>query len=162
MKAFRIDINTDFKCLHCHGYVSAAELLSGVGNRNHCPYCLWSRHLDLFTAGDRLAACKAPMHPVGLTLKRSHNKYASAVGGELMLVHVCMDCERISINRIAADDVSEAIIEVFEASLTESTWLRQQIMANGIDLLGDESFDIIYRQLYGQTIRPAMSAIPTN
>ena len=66
MKSFRIDINADFRCQHCGAYVSASRVLSGVSNRNHCPYCLWSRHLDLFEAGDRLAACKAPMRPVGL------------------------------------------------------------------------------------------------
>ena len=160
MKNFRIDTNADFKCLHCRGYVSSAEMLAGVGNRNHCPYCLWSRHLDLFEAGDRLAACKAPMRPVGLTLKRSRNKYASAVSGELMLVHLCTECDRISINRIAADDVPEMIIEVFEASLTESVWLIQQNKDLGIKLLGDESFEIVYRQLYGQAINPVLLAVP--
>ena len=160
MKNFRIDTNTDFKCLNCRGYVSSAEMLAGVGNRNHCPYCLWSRHLDLFEAGDRLAACKAPMRPMGLTLKRSRNKYASAVSGELMLVHLCTECDRISINRIAADDVPEMIIEVFEASLTESVWLIQQNKDLGIKLLGDESFDIVYRQLYGQAINPVLLAVP--
>jgi hypothetical protein len=46
-----------------------------VRNRNHCPYCLWSRCLDLFRAGDRLSACKAPMQPVGLALKHTRKKY---------------------------------------------------------------------------------------
>ena len=161
MRNFWNDINTDFTCLHCGSYVSTAQFLAGVGNRNHCPYCLWSRHLDLFEAGDRLAACKAPMRPMGLTLKNSRNKYASSASGELMLVHLCTDCERISINRIAADDHPDAIVEVFEASLTESLGLRTQTMENGITLLGDESLDIVYRQLYGQVIRSGLEAVPT-
>ena len=161
MKNFQIDINSDFKCRHCGSYVSAARFLAGVGNRNHCPYCLWSRHLDLFEAGDRLAACKAPMRPIGLTVKRSRNKYTSTPSGELMLVHQCTDCERISVNRIAADDVPGAIIEVFDASLTESVLLRKEIMENGIKLLGDESFDIVHQQLHGQEISPALSTVPT-
>ena len=161
MKDFRIDINSDFKCRHCGSYVSTTRLLAGVDNRNHCPYCLWSRHLDLFEAGDRLAACKAPMRPVGLTLKHSRNKYARAVGGELMLVHLCTDCSRISINRIAADDVPEVIIEVFEDSMTESDRLWQQTLEDGIDLLGDESCDIVYRQLYGQAHQSVLEAVPT-
>jgi hypothetical protein len=161
MKAFWSDIKTDFKCQHCGNYVSAARMLAGVGNRNHCPYCLWSRHLDLFEAGDRLAACKAPMRPVGLTLKRSCNKYASAASGELMLVHLCTDCDGISINRIAADDHPEAIMEVFESSLTESAWLRNQIRESKINLLDDESYDIVCRQLFGGAIRPVLSAVPT-
>ena len=155
MKAFRVDINADFKCQHCGAYVSAARALAGVANRNHCPYCLWSRHLDLFEAGDRLAACKAPMRPVGLTLKNSRNKYAHIGNGELMLVHLCTDCERISINRIAADDVPQAIMEVFEASLVLLDRLMQQGMIGEINLLGDGSFEIVYQQLYGQTTGPA-------
>ena len=155
MKAFQIEINVDFKCQHCGAYVSAARALAGVANRNHCPYCLWSRHLDLFEAGDRLAACKAPMRPVGLTLKNSRNKYAHIGNGELMLVHLCTDCERISINRIAADDVPQAIMEVFEASLVLLDRLMQQGMIGEINLLGDGSFEIVYQQLYGQTTGPA-------
>ena len=37
-------------CLHCGTYISAEAVLSGVRNRNHCPHCLSSRHLDLFEA----------------------------------------------------------------------------------------------------------------
>ena len=147
----------DFRCAHCSYIVSSAHWLSGVNNRNHCPYCLWSRHLDLFEAGDRLAACKAPMRPVGLTQKNSRNKYARFGSGELMLVHLCTDCERISINRIASDDVPQAIMEVFEASLGTSHRLWQQLMADGINLLGDESFEIVCQQLYGQAIQPALA-----
>ena len=160
MKDYLIDINSDFKCVHCRSFVSASTWVAGVQNRNHCPYCLWSRHLDLFEAGDRLAACKAPMRPVGLTLKRSRNKYALAPSGELMLVHQCSDCSHISINRIAADDVPEAVIEVFEASLSEPEWLQNQFTANGITLLGAEHFDLIYRQLFGLAINTENQSIP--
>src|SRR5512137_2268473 len=64
-----------FKCVFCHVFVSAEPALSGVQNRNHCPYCLWSRHLDLLRPGDRLAACKEKMKPVGLTFKKTAKKY---------------------------------------------------------------------------------------
>ena len=160
MKNIWTDINSDFQCCHCGGYVSASRSLAGVGNRNHCPYCLWSRHLDLFEAGDRLAACKASMRPVSLTLKRSRDKYAPAAAGELMLIHLCTTCEHISINRIAADDVPETIIEVFQASLAEPGWLRKQFLENQINLLGERSDEIIYRQLYGQTVVPALESVP--
>ena len=74
-----------------------------------------------------------------------------------MLVHMCTDCERISINRIAADDVPQAIMEVFEASQGISARLWQQDRAGKINLLGSESFEIVYQQLYGQTIRPGLA-----
>jgi hypothetical protein len=146
------DINSDFTCTHCRNFVPAGILSAGVHNRNHCPYCLWSRHLDLFQAGDRMAACKAPMQPVGLTLKRNRKKYASATIGEMMLVHKCSECEKISINRIAADDIPEAIIEVFEYSFTLPAQLGERIKENGITLLGSESINILHRQLFGQAL----------
>ena len=90
-------------------------------------------------------------------MKNSRNKYARLRSGELMLVHLCTDCERISINRIAADDVRQAILEVFEASLVSPDRTRQQIMIGEINLLGNESFEMVYQQLYGQTIRPALA-----
>lgn len=110
---------SSFRCIHCCQIVPVARLLSGVHNRNHCPYCLHSRHLDLLRAGDRLAACKGNMQPVGLTYKRSWKKYGQALG-ELMLVHRCGDCGKLSINRIAADDDGEAILALLDqTSLTE-------------------------------------------
>src|SRR5512134_2401456 len=108
----------DFRCGHCGNHVSAAHMLSGVNNRNHCPYCLWSRHLDLFAAGDRLSACKGQMKPIGLTMKHDRNKYRLDQRGELMLVHECTECKALSINRIAADDDPETVMAVFQDSLT--------------------------------------------
>jgi hypothetical protein len=84
----------DFKCAHCHVIVSSAHFLSGVNNRNHCPYCLWSCHLDLYAAGDRLCACKGQMKPIGLTMKKGRNKYRLDRRGELMLVHECVSAAR--------------------------------------------------------------------
>ena len=140
----------DFRCAHCHNLVSSAHLLSGVNNRNHCPYCLWSRHLDLYAAGDRLSACKAPMQPVALTTKRSRNKYSHG-RGELMLVHLCTDCGNVSINRIAADDDASTLLEIFTASLTLPTRTRDLLLRDGIDILPPESLPVLQIQLYGST-----------
>jgi hypothetical protein len=88
--------------------VVADPFFSGVQHRNHCPYCLWSRHLDHEKAGDRLSACKAGMRPIGLTYKRTRKKYGDQ-RGEMMLVHLCLDCGKVSLNRVAADDDSEML-----------------------------------------------------
>jgi DNA-directed RNA polymerase subunit RPC12/RpoP len=104
----RRSLNPDFKCVHCRAHVVADPFFSGVQHRNHCPYCLWSRHLDHQKAGDRLSACKAGMRPIGLTYKRIRKKYGDQ-RGEMMLVHLCMDCGKISLNRVAADDDSEML-----------------------------------------------------
>jgi hypothetical protein len=140
----------DFRCAHCHAIVSSAHVLSGVNNRNHCPYCLWSCHFDLYVAGDRLSACKALMKPIGLTLKRGRNKYQREARGELMLIHECVECRTLSINRIAADDDSGSIIFVFQESLTLNHELHTLFMQYGIMPLGIEDNEIVHTQLYGR------------
>lgn len=140
----------DFRCMHCHNRVSAAPMFSGVNHRNHCPYCLWSRHLDLFAAGDRLSACKGQMGPIGLTMKRSRNKYRLEARGELMLIHQCIECEGLSINRIAADDDPESILTVFQDSLLHSHQIRDHCSRQGIGMLGAEAVGMLHVQLQGQ------------
>lgn len=148
MKA-RLATFGDFKCAHCHVIVSSAHVLSGVNNRNHCPYCLWSCHLDLYAAGDRLSACKAPMKPVGLTMKAGRNKYQRNARGELMLIHQCTECKSLSINRIAADDDSETVLTVFQESFTAGHQLQMQCQENGIMMLKLEDTRFLQAQLYG-------------
>jgi DNA-directed RNA polymerase subunit RPC12/RpoP len=142
----------DFRCAHCHALVSSAHVLSGVNNRNHCPYCLWSCHLDLFAAGDRLSACKAPMKPIGLTMKRGRNKYQRETRGELMMVHQCSECRTLSINRIAADDDAETILAVFEDSVGFGAQLHSLCQQQGITVLSAAHLEIVRRQLYGHNI----------
>ena len=139
----------DFKCGHCQVIVSSAQVLSGVNNRNHCPYCLWSCHLDLYAAGDRLSACKGQMKPIGLTTKLSRNKYRLDKRGELMLVHQCIECGALSINRVAADDDSSTILSVFQESLTSD--IQRRCEGYGIRVLHDGDMDALCQQLYGNS-----------
>ena len=67
--------NNEFKCTNCGVMVSLNREVSGVNNRNHCPYCLWSRHLDQRKAGDRLSTCRGRMEPLGLTVKHTLKRY---------------------------------------------------------------------------------------
>ncbi len=137
----------DFKCGHCHVLVSSAHFLSGVKNRNHCPYCLWSCHLDLYAAGDRLSACKGQMKPIGLTFKMGRNKYRNSSGGELMLIHQCVECGTLSINRIAADDDASTLLDVFKTSIENPNNFAYK--RDGILPLGPKDANILHRQLYG-------------
>ncbi len=139
----------DFRCGNCGALVSNMHMLSAVNNRNHCPHCLWSCHLDLYSAGDRLSACKAKMKPVGLTMKKSRNKYQLNPRGELMLVHICTDCNSVSINRIAADDDPESVLAVYHSSLEISHLFFEAL---GIKMLNAKDMQAVYTQLYGQTV----------
>ena len=148
MKAYLATFG-DFKCAHCRVVVPSTHLVSGVNNRNHCPYCLWSCHLDLYAAGDRLSACKAPMKPMGLTLKAGRKKYQRSTRGELMLIHQCTECSVLSINRIAADDDAETVLAVFQESLALAHQTHISCEENGIVMLKAGDAKIVYTQLYG-------------
>ena len=148
LRSGRGQTDDGFLCKHCQAFVSSASFLSGVGNRNHCPYCLWSRHLDLYAAGDRLSACKSPMRPVGLTLKANCKRYGSG-RGELMLIHLCVECAVFSINRIAADDDPENLLRVFEQSLGLDPSLRSRLQIEKIMILSAGDADSVKAQLFG-------------
>jgi hypothetical protein len=68
---------------------------SGGRYRNHCPFCLYSRHVDGRRPGDRASRCGGSMMPVGAFMRRN---------GEHAIVHQCVDCGFERYNRIAADD----------------------------------------------------------
>ncbi len=144
-------VNIDFTCIHCKNFVSADPIMAGVQNRNHCPYCLYSRHVDLFEAGDRMAACKGEMRPVGLTMKRTRNKYARENQGELMLIHQCTACGKVSINRIAADDDADLLLEVLEKSDPMDEQLARQLEKEGIQALQMKDERLIRVQLFGKS-----------
>ena len=147
--SYRQSEGSDFCCRRCQAYVTIEPLFSGVRNRNHCPYCLWSRHLDLKYSGDRLAACKGLMQPVGLTVKRTWDKYGLEKLGELMLIHRCVDCDRLSINRIAADDDPLMVLQIFSDSFTMDAAFRESLWHSGIRPLQEDEASLIRVRLFG-------------
>jgi hypothetical protein len=140
----------DFRCIACHNPVSGLSAVSGVHHRNHCPYCLWSRCLDLYIPGDRLSACKAGMRPVGLALKRLNKKYEPEQSGELMLVHACSECGKVSLNRLAVDDDTQTLLELFDASLAMDAQTRAALKEDGIITLQARDFHILRTRLFGR------------
>jgi len=83
-------------------------------------------------------------------MKKGRNKYRPGSRGELMLIHECTECRSLSINRIAADDDSESILEVFNASLANSYQLSARAEVDGILMLNAEDGELVRRQLFGQ------------
>ena len=67
----------------------------GTQHRNHCPNCLWSRHVDDDVPGDRDADCDGSMEPISVSARED---------GEWALVHRCTACSTVHVNRIAGDD----------------------------------------------------------
>ncbi len=140
----------EFKCLNCKKDISFSELI-GTKNRNHCPFCLYSQHVDLDVSGDRMSDCKGKMMPIGITLKHEGvDKYGKKREGEIMLIHECLDCRKISINRIAGDDSTDEILEVFVNSKNLPLDKKKQLEDSNIKLLQEEDKDVVYRQLFGK------------
>ncbi len=95
------DGSEEFKCGHCRAFIGPTR--SGGRHRNHCPLCLYSRHVDRSHPGDRLSDCRSLMEPIG-TFARSN--------GEQMVVHRCGGCGAERHNRIAADDNPIALLRL--------------------------------------------------
>ena len=83
---------SSFRCGHCGLDVSMHA--AGTAHRNHCPNCLWSRHLD-DQPGDRAAECGSLMEPIAISVRGD---------GEWVLVHRCMGCDTVHLNRTSGDD----------------------------------------------------------
>lgn len=59
----------NFKCERC-GY----EVV-GDGYTDHCPKCLWGKHVDLEIPGDRASGCQGMMEPVGVKFQMTNVKF---------------------------------------------------------------------------------------
>ena len=87
----RAQENTGFTCLHCGREVTP---LTNGSYRNHCPYCLHSRHVD-DEPGDRASGCGGVMVPASV---RYHTKKG------YQILHRCVICGREQWNISAAGE----------------------------------------------------------
>ena len=94
MKGFTRTIE-DFNCAHC------GAVVHGNGYTNHCPKCLWSRHVDN-NPGDRAATCGGMMRPINVV----------ADGARFIITHKCEICGKEKRQRTTDDDDIDAIIEL--------------------------------------------------
>lgn len=88
-----------FKCKHCRVFV--CPLYSGGRHRNHCPFCLYSLHVDDRKPGDRMSTCGCRMEPAG-RFQRPNEEY--------VIIHRCLGCGFERFNRIAADDDFDLVL----------------------------------------------------
>lgn len=101
-----IEYDHTFICTHCGRTVTPPE--SGGLHRNHCPFCLWSRHVDLKT-GDRRSGCRGAMEPIGIWVRPDR---------EWAIIHRCTKCGFMRANRIAGDDHEPALFALAARPLT--------------------------------------------
>lgn len=55
----------DFGCENC------GEKVVGDGYTDHCPKCLWGKHVDEEIPGDRASDCRGLMEPIGGLYKKT-------------------------------------------------------------------------------------------
>ncbi|WP_150460728.1 RNHCP domain-containing protein [Nesterenkonia ebinurensis] len=96
--------NTGFSCIRCGQEIPPHPAGS---YRNHCPRCLWSRHVDVLP-GDRAAGCGGAMEPVAV----DHSGKKGYI-----LLHRCTVCGAQDRNRLAPDDNMDAVIAVQKPEL---------------------------------------------
>jgi uncharacterized CHY-type Zn-finger protein len=96
-KKFKM-IDEGFTCEVCHKKV----LPLGYTARDHCPYCLSSKHVDL-NPGDRLCNCHGILKPIAIEPDAKT---------EYKIVYKCAKCGMIKRNKVAQDDNMDLIIEI--------------------------------------------------
>lgn len=85
----------DFVCEHC------GKEVKGTGYTNHCPACLWSKHVDI-NPGDRANTCGGMMEPIGVRQK----------DGEYDILHRCTVCKTEKYNRVTKADDFDIILKL--------------------------------------------------
>jgi hypothetical protein len=83
--------NQAFCCIHCEQEVPP---LQNGSYRNHCPFCLYSLHVDI-NPGDRANDCEGVLEPIGV-------EYSSKKGW--IIIHRCQRCAELRRNKAALDD----------------------------------------------------------
>jgi rubrerythrin len=77
----------DFVCGHC------GTAVKGNGYTNHCPSCLWSKHVDNWP-GDRAEQCGALMKP--LRIEKTKEGFD--------IIHRCEKCGKEKKNKLNPED----------------------------------------------------------
>ena len=96
MRNFTV-IDEEFVCENCGSKVKKL----GYSCRNHCPVCLYSKHVDI-NPGDRAENCNGMLEPIGLDINKKG----------YVIIFKCKKCGAIRRNIAAEDDNMELIIKL--------------------------------------------------
>ncbi len=98
MKRFNM-IDENFICENCNKEVKKLNYTA----RDHCPYCLYSKHLDIMP-GDRANECMGLLVPIDIEKFKDTYK----------IIYKCEKCDEIHKNIIATDDNFDEIINIMQ------------------------------------------------
>ena len=92
------EIDEEFICDNCGKKVQKL----GYSCRNHCPFCLHSKHVDK-NPGDRQEMCHGDLEPIGLEIDGKKG---------YVIIFKCKKCGVIRRNKAARDDNMDLIIDL--------------------------------------------------
>ena len=90
-------IDENFICDNCGHEVDKLNYTA----RDHCPYCLYSKHLDI-NPGDRNNTCQGLLMPINI--EKYKNTYK--------IIYKCSKCNQIHKNVMATDDNYDLIVRL--------------------------------------------------
>ena len=96
MKTFT-EIDEEFVCENCGRKVQKL----GYSCRNHCNYCLFSKHVDK-NPGDRKNKCQGLLEPIGIEKFKDTYK----------IIYKCEKCGKEHKNILAKDDNINVVINL--------------------------------------------------
>ncbi len=88
----------EFICENCGKKVSKL----GYSSRDHCPYCLHSKHVDI-NPGDRAESCCGDLEPIGIEINNRKG---------YVILFKCKKCGKVKKNKAAEDDNMDLIIKL--------------------------------------------------
>lgn len=94
------EIDEEFVCENCGKNVPKL----GYSCRNHCPHCLYSKHVDI-NPGDRDESCHGLLEPIDIEIN-SKKGY--------VIVFKCKKCGQIRKNKVAEDDNMELVYKIVQ------------------------------------------------
>ncbi|HEY0907765.1 MAG TPA: RNHCP domain-containing protein [Candidatus Paceibacterota bacterium] len=94
----------DFTCGNCGLEVK------GNGYTNHCPKCLWSKHVDK-NPGDRLEECGGLMKPIAIAKE----------GKDFVITHRCLRCGFERRKKVEEGDDFDAVIKISSSADDSAT-----------------------------------------
>ena len=92
------EIDEEFVCENCGKKVEKL----GYSCRNHCPHCLYSKHVDI-NPGDREESCHGLLEPVGVEIDNIKG---------YVFIFKCKICGASRRNKAAKDDNMDLIIKL--------------------------------------------------
>ena len=111
----------NFVCQNC------GALTIGDGYTNHCPHCLWSKHVDQYP-GDRAESCGGMMEPV--LLEGSSPDYR--------ILHRCQRCGFERVNAVQAEDSTDASLALAQHPHPPIGTQFNPVTGNEVDPLSEE------------------------